>query len=571
MNEVSEEIKGIISKSIESLDLPNKAISLEHPTELSHGDYSANIALALSKEVGENPRALAEKIVSEISKNLTPNISKVEVAGPGFINFYLSEEFFNNSLLEIKKLGDKFGSNKNLTRKKVMVEYTQPNPFKEFHIGHLMSNAIGESVSRVVEFEDADIIRANYQGDVGLHVAKAMWAILRKKEQIPAESQPLLSRIQFISACYVEGSKAYEEDENSKKEIDEINKKIYLKSDDEINRIYSLGREWTLAHFEEIYKILGTKFDHYFFESECAKIGSELVLEFKEKGVFEDSNGATVFHGEKFGLHTRVFITSNELPTYEAKELGLTKKKFDLYNPDISIVDTAVEQKEYMKVVMASIGEMFPDIRNRMKHITHGMMRFSSGKMSSRKGNIITGESLLTDATEIIHEKMKEREMSESERKEISEMVAVSAIKFSILRQAVGTDIIYDEEKSISYDGDSGPYIQYTAVRAKSVLQKAYGLGIKGDIVSGAPVYPIEKILYRFPEIVSRSGEDLTPHHIATYLLDLSSAFNSFYGGNPIADLADSNSPKKVLITENVLQTIKNGLWLLGIKTPEKM
>jgi arginyl-tRNA synthetase len=463
-----------------------------------------------------------------------------------------------------------------------MVEYTQPNPFKPFHIGHLMSNAIGESISRVVEFSGAKTIRANYQGDVGPHVAKAIYGILNSEESF--EDKDAL----WIGAMYAKGSDAYDNDESQKAKIDEINQKIYDRSDENINKIYNWGRKATLAAFEDIYKILGTKFDYYFFESEMAPIGMKIVKENIGK-VFEESDGATVFHAENYNpkLHTRVFINSKGLPTYETKEIGLTVTKFEKENPDISIITTAIEQGEYMKVVQKAVSLIHPDYESRMKHITHGMMRLATGKMASRKGNVITGESLIQESIAkviaIMNESKIDKTTTVSNKKEvleeglrevysIAEVVGIAALKYSILKSSLGSDIIYDFDKSISFDGDSGPYLQYTAVRAKSIMHKAEPEGICVDYKDIPSVTTsLEKMLYQFPEVVARSYELLEPHHIATYLTELSSAFNTFYGNTIIINKNDPYSHYRIAIVEAFYQTMKNGLYLLGIKTPEKM
>ena len=308
---IREELKKAIKEAISVLGFEIEDIHLEHPADLSYGDYSTNVAMVLGKVNSRNPKELAQEIADKISEN--KSIEKVEVAGAGFINFYLSQEFFTESIKEILKEKDKWGSNGSLKKQKIIVEYTDPNPFKEFHIGHLMSNAIGESISRLVEFSGVETKRANYQGDVGLHVAKAIWGLQHGGS---TSVQP-----ELLGKAYAEGAKAYEEDEKAKEEIKEINKKVYDKSDKSINEIYDDGRKVSLEHFEEIYKKLGTKFDEYFFESETSPIGKKLVEENVGK-VFEESDGAVIFKGEDFGLHTRVFINSEGLPTYEAKDLA---------------------------------------------------------------------------------------------------------------------------------------------------------------------------------------------------------------------------------------------------------
>jgi arginyl-tRNA synthetase len=569
---IKTQIQNTILEALKSLGIDASAITLEHPADLNNGDYSTNVAMAYAKQSGKNPRALADEIKAEIEKNLPKEISKIEVAGAGFINFYLSRDFFVASVKDILNKKENWGKNELSNGKKIMVEYTDPNPFKPFHIGHLMTNAIGESIARVVEFSGAKTVRANYQGDVGLHVAKAIYGL--QNFGMPEENLSVSEKAQYIGVQYAKGSDEYENNPDAKIAIDAINKKIYEKSDEEINKIYAWGREVTLSAFEEIYALLGTKFNHYFFESVMAPIGEKIVRA-NTPNVFEESDGAIVFKADKYNpkLHTRVFITSSGLPLYETKEIGLTMTKFEKEeNLDLSIVTTAIEQGEYMKVVQQAISLMHPDLEKKMKHITHGMMRLASGKMSSRKGNVVTGESLLQDSTDVVREKVAERDLSAEEKENIAQTVGVAALKYSILRSSLGSDIIYDFEKSISFEGDSGPYLQYTAVRANGIHKKAEGEGICAaytDIPSDITV--LEKTLYRFPEVVAHSYEQLEPHHIATYLTELASAFNSFYGNTVIVNKNDPYAPYRVALVSAFHTTMQNGLYLLGIKTPNKM
>src|SRR3990172_514559 len=465
---IAPELRNLIAKALKNLSFEAKEVRLEHPEEIYYGDYSSNVAMTEAKIAGISPRDLAEKIKNEIEQKLPSFLSKVKVAGPGFINFYLSDQFFIDSISEIKKAGKKYGQNASLKGEKVVVEYTDPNPFKEFHIGHLMSNAIGESISRLVEFSGAKTCRACYQGDVGVHVAKAVWGLLH------SEYASKSTNISELGKAYSAGARAYENPE-AKTEIDAINKKIYDRSDRQINRIYDTGRKLRMKHFEEIYKKLGTKFDYYFFESETGNIGKEIVLKFLKKNIFEQSDGAVVFRGEKYDpkLHTRVFLNSESLPTYEAKELGLAKIKYDKTKYDLSIIITGNEVNEYFKVLLQVMKLVFPELAKKTIHLSHGMMRLPSGKMSSRTGEVVTGESFIDQVEEMVREKIKDRDLSANEQKLISSQVAVAAIKYSILKQAPGRDTIFDLEKSVSFEGDSGPYLQYAYTRAGSILAKA--------------------------------------------------------------------------------------------------
>ena len=563
---IRETLKNSIKTALLTLHTEGSKISLEHPEDLSHGDYSSNIAMVLAKQTSQKPRELAEKIVKEILKKKPKEVSKIEVAGPGFINFFLVPDFFTSHIKDILKEGEKFGNNKNFNKQKITVEYTDPNLFKEFHIGHLMDNAIGESIARIVELNGAKVKRVCYQGDVGLHVAKTVWAIKKSEEFKKTMSAYELGQF------YAKGAKAYETTDNIKKEIVEVNKKIYDKSDKEINKIYDAGRKASLEYFERIYKMLGTKFDEYFFESQTGPFGKEIVE--KNTGrIFEKSDGAIIFKGENYGLHTRVFINSEGLPTYEAKELGLSKIKYDRTKYDKSIIIAGNDINEYFKVLLKTMSLIFPDLASKTTHISHGMLRLPSGKMSSRTGDVITAMSLLNDIESKVLEKMTEGEIPEKEKKGIAEKIAVGALKYSILKQVTGKDIIFDFDKSLSFEGDSGPYLQYSYARARSILRKAKEEGVKAKILNLNPseITELEKIIYRFPEVVERAGHEYSPHYIASYLIELSSSFNNFYAKGKIVDKKDKNSPFKVALTEAFSIVMKNGLNLLGIQALERM
>lgn len=572
---IKEKIKKWVEETLEINE-----VVLVHPKELENGDYT--LIVNDSK---------AEEYFEKLKVKLIPEVKSINFIAPRFINIYLSEQFFAESVQEVNEKGKKFGETKLLAGQKIVIEHTQPNPFKEFHIGHLMNNAIGESVSRILKTKGAHVKICSYHGDVGLHVAKAIWDMKNKELY-------MIKNVKDVAASYVKGSALYETSASFRKSIDELNKKIYTKEDATINQLYDIGRKSSLEYFELIYKKLDSNFDKHFFESESGEIGKGIVKENIGK-IFEESEGAVVFRGENFEpkTHTRVFLNKDGLPTYEAKELGLAKMKVDEFGDyDQSITVTANEQDSFFDVVEVAIGEIFQKLKGKLKHLSHGMLRLPSGKMSSRTGDVITAESLIDQVKEKVLEKIKDREFSEEEKENIAEMVAIGAIKYSILRQAIGGDIVFDFDKSISFEGDSGPYLQYTVVRAKSVLEKAdpaknvfskkssgllaslgqtfFSKNFLQDKIARPETFEIteiEKLLYRFPEVVERAGREYAPHHLVTYLTELASAFNSFYGNEKIINEGDSSSAYKVALTEATAHVLKNGLHLLGIKVPERM
>lgn len=571
---------------------PDADFDVLTPPSSEMGDYSINIAFFLAGKKSKSPKDIGEEVVAKFSndKEFKKCFSKIEVAGGGFINFYLSDDFARSQLAKIS--GDKnFGFHDSFKGKKVIVEFTDPNPFKIFHIGHLMSNAIGEAIARLYEALGARVLRVNYQGDVGLHVAKTIWAILYElKDSFPKETEPLGKRIEYLGNAYVIGASAYENEGEPKARIEEINKKIYDRSDGRINKIYDLGKRWSLEYFEIIYKKLGTKFDHYFFESETGKDGLRIIDE-NEK-IFTDSEGAVIFRGEDYGLHSRVFINAQGLPTYEAKELGLNEKKFEFFSPDLSIIVTGNEINDYFKVLLKVMELIMPDIARRTRHIGHGMMRFASGKMSSRTGDVITAESLIG---RIIGE-IRERENNSISAKsyEEYEIMAIAAVKYSILKQSIGRDIIFDFEKALSIKGDAAPYLQYTYARLKSILRNSrkrsrFGirlatsgfiipswvgeLGIDLSKLKGKEELIIIKHLINFPDVVKESAESYTINNLALYLYKLATHANYYYETVRVLDDAvkwpERNA--RLLLVETVARTLRKGLDLLGIKTLEKI
>jgi len=574
---MKEKLETLVREALGELGIEAGVVVIERPADMAHGDYSTNAALAYAKMAGISPRELAGKLVEKILETPNEEVKELEIAGPGFINFRLSDAYFSNALKEAVDQGEQWGHNEVLKGKKVIVEYTDPNPFKEFHIGHLMSNAIGESISRIVEASGAETKRACYQGDVGMHVAKAVWDIKKRMcvREIPTGDgdwkQVILDYpYEFeLDKNYANGSKAYESDEAAKNEIIQINKAIYIGNDEEISYIWDEGRKKSLIEFEKIYKKLGTKFDHYFFESKTGEFGKEIVLE--NPKIFEKGdNGAIVYKGdEEKGLHTRVFINSEGLPTYEAKELGLAKIKYDTYPYDTSIVITGNEVNAYFRVLLDAMSKVFPDLATKTIHISHGMLRLPTGKMSSRTGDVITAESLIADTKEKALEKISKELFTPVEQEELAEKVAIGAIKYSILRQAAGKDIIFDFDQSLSFEGDSGPYLQYTYARTRSLLEKAGEKSVDA-LCAHTQTNTLHKLLLRFPETILRANEEREPHHIVTYLVELAREFNSFYGNNMILDNSADEAYKLALV-KAVSQTMKKGLTLLAIPTPERM
>ena len=558
-------LRNILTKYAEG-----EAFDVLIPPNPKLGDHATNLAFIWAKKENKNPKEVGDRLVEKLSKDsdIKKYFHKIEVAGNGFVNFFVSDDFARRELKRISR-DKKFGYNNYRKGQKIMVEFTDPNPFKLFHIGHLMSNAIGESISRLYEATGAKVTRVTYQGDVGLHVAKAVWGI--KKESLNISTfKNLKDKIKYLGEAYTLGARSYEENPEAKTEIEEINKKIYDRSDEEINKIYDAGKKLSLEYFEEIYKKLRTKFEHNFFESEFGPKGIEIIKQHPE--IFEESEGAVVFRGEKYGLHTRVFINSAGLPVYEAKELGLNKYKFEKYSPDSSVIVTGNEINDYFKVLLKAMELTMPEVAKKTKHIGHGMLRFATGKMSSRTGDVITAEELL----EQLKSKIKQKAANKTE--EEYDIQAVAAIKYQILKQNIGHDIIFDFDKALSITGDAAPYIQYTYARLRSIGRKSkkglFGwLGVDLSKLTKEEELALIKQLLNFPDVVRDAAELHTINTLTTYLYKLASDANYYYETVRILS-DDTKRPERnarLLLVETIAQVLKSGLYLLGIKTLERV
>ncbi|MBX2866576.1 arginine--tRNA ligase [Candidatus Kaiserbacteria bacterium] len=554
-------LRTAITDTLKDLELDEVDFSVEHPAEVSHGDYSSNVAMVLAKHVGEAPREVAEQIVEKLDGAIE-HVDRIEIAGPGFINFFLTRDFFVQELGHVSE--KEWGRTDDLKDEVIMFEYTSPNLFKPLHIGNLVGNIIGESVTRLLENAGADVKRINYPSDIGLTVAKGVWG-LKKTGGNP-------DTIADLGEAYKKGNEAYENDSTAKEEIEAVNRALYAEDDERLNELRERGITTSRTHLKELLRTLGTSFDLVVFESEASPVGKKTVEDHVADGIFEESDGAIVFKGERHGLHTRVFLNSQGLPTYEAKDVGnfiLKQRAYPEWTQ--SIVVTGQEQREYFKVIIAAVRELFPEAEDKaLEHIPTGFLTLTTGKMSSRKGNVLTGESLIAEVRKEAEKRAKESRAEDVEV--LSEQIAVAALKYQILRQKIGSDIVFDKERALSFEGDSGPYLQYTHARIGSVLEKAKEVGVEASLQHAPETpYALEHILYQYPEVVREATGEKEPHRIVGYLTELAGAFNTFYAQEKIADASDEYASYKVALAEAVKVTLKNGLHLLGIEAPERM
>ncbi len=571
---IKNKIAELIKDALKKLEIGEVNFVVEHPEDFKNGDYSTNVAMVCAKQLKMNPRELAEKI-SEILRQAQDEsqVTEIQVAGAGFINFYVSKEYFQKELANIITLADKYGSSDLNKGKKILVEHSSPNLFKPFHVGHMMNNAIGESITRLAHFSGAEVKAISFPSDISLGVAKAIFIILEK--QIDGQVFKPVD-IVALGDAYVEGTKRYDEDESIHTRVKEIADNLYAEKDSPEFKAFVACKEFNMEYFKNITKRLGSEFDGYIYESEAGIIGKKMVLE-NTPVIFTESEGAVVYIPEetKKYINTAVFINSQGNPTYEAKDLGLLDLKFEKYNPDLSIFITDHQQISHFAVVLDAVEKINKSWVERSVHRTHGRMTFKGQKMSSRLGGVPLVADILETVLAEVSERTKDRDTVDT--RENPEAIAVGALKFAILRAQAGKNIDFDPETSLSFEGDSGPYLQYTGVRANSVLEKAGFGGKRPDLKevprSGLeePISDVEKILARFPEVVENSITNWAPHYVTTYLCELAQSFNSWYAHTQIIDEANPNMNYNLAITKSVAQVMQNGLYLLGITLPERM
>jgi len=375
-------------------------------------------------------------------------------------------------------------------------------------------------------------------------------------------------RASWISACYVKGAAAYENDEQAKIAIDELNKTIYGFHDTNdhespLAQIYWTTRQWSYDYFAAFYKLIEVDNQHYYPESETAPIGLKIVREQLEKGNLKESEGAVVFEGDETKhLHTRVFLTSKGLPTYETKDIGVIWKEREDYKFDHRYVITGNDQREYMRVVFAAAETFDPTLAGTMTHWTNGTVKFADGKkMSSRLGNV----SRAIDVVDVVREKVAELVKDEKTIEEVT----LGAIKYAFAKYKLGGDIAFDIEETVSLQGNSGPYLQYAHARARRILEKV------NDTSLGLPssVHDEDRLLVRklgeYHEIVELATQTLEPHHICSYLFELAQEFNRYYEKNQV--VGSDNEAHRAALVKVYAETLAKGLGLLGIAAPEQM
>jgi arginyl-tRNA synthetase len=554
------------------------SVDIIFPPKNEHGDLCLP-SFKLAKKNAKNSIQLADSLADKLGK--IEGIKDFKAQGP-YLNFVLDKNYIiTETLSAIFKEKDKYGQNQDFKGKKMMIEFAHPNPFKAFHIGHLRNIILGESLVRIFEFSSAQVVRTNYQGDVGMHVAKCLWTFRKIDEKDYPEN--IDERVSLLADCYSKGASAFEKDAIAKSEIEIINKEIYEQEDKDIKKLWELGKKWSLDKFAQIYKRLNSHFDRQYMESEVKGEAMLYIEEAIEKEILVRSEGAVIFPGDKYGLETRVFLNSQGLPTYDGKELGLAYREFtDFGKLDLCIHNVAVEQVSFFKVNFKVQELLDPQrFKDKQIHNAYEFVGLKKGKMSSRLGKVVLAETVISLVKDKIKKVICDRKNSDGNNfsitdntEEVSEKLAISSIKYAFLKINPFKYFAFDIEESVSFSGDSGPYINYTYARINSILKK----GKPGKLSKNICKYLNHKEekdlvvhLSKFPQVIIDSRKEYNPSELVKYLFELSKKFNDYYHKVPIIKADDKEKKARLKLIQAISQVLKNGTYLLGFELVEDM
>ena len=554
-----------IKVKVKDVDVRN---SIEVPPSSKMGDLACSIAFQIGKKVRKSPRLIAEQLLDKIKK--PASIKKIKLSG-AYLNFQFDRKKFAKKLIS-EALKENYGAGEK-KKERVMVEYSQPNPLKAFHIGHIRGTTLGDSLARILEYAGYETIKANYYNDLGTHVAKGIWCYLKfHKGEIPKENIS-----EWFSNIYAEASQKVEENPKYKEEVSEIHKKLEAR-DEEIVKIWKELRDLSIKEFDRIYNELGVEFDQTFYESEIEKRGKEIVKELLKKKIARKSEGAVIVSLKKYGLDVLMLLKSDGTALYATKDLALAEEKFKKFKIDRSIYVVGVEQRLYFKQLFKTLELMGFKQAKKCYHLAYELVNLAGGgKISSRTGQAILYNDLKERMVQKAIEEVLERnpEMDPYKQREIAENIAIGAMRFSMLNIGSTKTIFFDWNRALEFEGETGPYIQYAAVRAKRILEKVKEM----PKISNASIDKIEeetheliKHISKFPEVLLNSAENYEPHRIASYSYKLAEYFNAFYNNYRVLDEKDKKvRDLRILIVSAAFNTLRICLNLLGIEIPERM
>ena len=567
-------LKKLFSENINNIfgaDYTEK-VDIQNSTKREFGDFQTNFAMVSSKLIGKNPREIASTLVDNFKENDT--IEKLEIAGPGFINIYLKNNFLNEELKKVEN--EKYDFSFLNTDKTIIIDYSSPNIAKRMHIGHLRSTIIGDSVKRTLQFLGFHTLADNHIGDWGTQFGKLIVAYKNWLNKKSYEEDP----IGELERIYVQFSDEAKKNPALEDEAREELKKLQL-GDEENQKLWKEFIDISLKEYNKIYDRLGVNFDYYYGESFYNDMMPAVLEELKEKGIAREDQGALVVFFENDKLPPAIVQKKDGSFLYTTSDLATMKFRKDELNVDEAVYLTDDRQQNHFKQVF-EIGEMLGEPYNYKKtHVVFGIMRFGDGMIfSSRSGNIIRLVDLLDEAKTQVKKVIDEKNpnIPEEEKEKIAEIVGSGAIKYFDLSQNRTSDITFTWDKVLSFEGNTGPYLQYTYVRIMSIFRKLKeeNINVENKDIILENMNGVERELavelLRFPQTVVKSYESYRPNIIADYLFDIAKLFNNFYNSSSI--LKEENKKvmdARILLAEKAAFILKEGLSLLGINTVDRM
>lgn len=540
-----------ISQVIQEIFDVSQDVVLTRP-DSQFGDYATNVALQLAKPLGKSPREIAEQIAARLRES--GEYSEVTVAGPGFINIRLSDERLVEAVL-----GEPKARRSDL---KVVIETNNPNPFKAMHIGHAFNAILADTVANLLEVDGAEVHRVSYHGDVGAHVGKSMWALLK---YIDGDIGKLYAvkpeeRNGFMSRMYAEGAAAYKNDDEAKQEITKLAQQSFTLNDPLYKEIYETCKAWSFEELEVIVARLGNQpTERRYLESQADPLGVETV-QYHVGDVFIESEGAFIFPGSAHGSFDNAFVSSLGRGLYGARDLGLMQLKNNDYHADKSFIVTAEEQRGYFKGVIKAAEMCLPELKDVTVNISTGTVKLTSGKMSSRTGGVVEIAWLFDRIGEAIAERGGEA----------ADEIVAGALRYQFLKVKIGSDVIFDINEAVSLHGNSGSYLQYAYARANSILHKSTVESAQlKSVLPEVGERALVRKLTEYNDALEGAKRELLPHHICTYLYELAQEFNRFYEKNQV--IGSDREPQRLALVAAYAHTLKNGLGVLGIHAPERM
>ena len=567
-------LKKLFSENINNIfgaDYAEK-VDIQNSTKKEFGDFQTNFAMVSSKLIGKNPREIASTLVDNFKENNI--IEKLEIAGPGFINIYLKNSFLNE---EIKKVeNEKYDFSFFNTDKTIIIDYSSPNIAKRMHIGHLRSTIIGDSIKRILQFLGFHTLADNHIGDWGTQFGKLIVAYKNWLNKKAYEEDP----IGELERIYVQFSDEAKKNPALEDEAREELKKLQL-GDEDNQKLWKEFIDISLKEYNKIYDRLDVNFDYYYGESFYNDMMPSVLEELKEKGIAREDQGALVVFFENDKLPPAIVQKKDGSFLYTTSDLATMKFRKDELNVDEAVYLTDDRQQNHFKQVF-EIGEMLGEPYNYKKtHVVFGIMRFGDGMIfSSRSGNIIRLVDLLDEAKTQVKKVIDEKNpnIPEDEKENIAEIVGSGAIKYFDLSQNRTSDITFTWDKVLSFEGNTGPYLQYTYVRIMSIFRKLKeeNIDVENENIILDDMTGIERELaaelLRFPQAAVKSYESYRPNIIADYLFDMAKLFNNFYNSSSI--LKEENKKvmdARILLAKKTAFVLKEGLSLLGIKTVDRM